>query len=206
MSVLGLIPARGASKRLAGKNVKLLCGKPLLAWTILEAQKSKLITALIVSTEDRAIMEVAWKYGCDVLQRPRELATDEASSLDVVRHAVKSLPGYDYVCLLQPTSPLRSVEDIDRMIWWSQWNKHTVFSCDWSGTIMPDGGVYVWPSGAPLDTNDPLWQSSSSLEHVDIDTQVDFDRAEELMRAREPKQSWTARLAGIYRERVKNGG
>jgi N-acylneuraminate cytidylyltransferase len=115
--VLGLIPARGGSKGITRKNVRSLGGKPLIAWTIDEAKKSQYIDRLVVSTDDEEISQVARSYGADVpFVRPQELATDEARGIDVVLHACGELPTYDTVVLLQPTSPFRVVEDIDKAI------------------------------------------------------------------------------------------
>ncbi|WP_078555812.1 cytidylyltransferase domain-containing protein [Bacillus alkalicellulosilyticus] len=115
--ILGIIPARGGSKGIPRKNIKDLGGKPLLAWTIEEAKKSKYIDKLILSSEDEEIISIAKKWGCDVpFKRPNELAEDNTPGSEPVVHALQHLPGYDYVVLLQPTSPLRSIEDIDGCI------------------------------------------------------------------------------------------
>ncbi len=115
--VLGLIPARGGSKGIPRKNVRLLGGKPLIAWTINEAEKSNYIDRLIVSTDDTEIAETARNWGAEVpFMRPAELASDTARGIDVVLHAIRELPRYDVVVLLQPTSPFRTVEDIDGAI------------------------------------------------------------------------------------------
>jgi N-acylneuraminate cytidylyltransferase len=116
-SILALIPARGGSKGIPRKNIQVLAGKPLVAWTIEEAKKSEYIDRLVISSEDEEILRIAEEWGCEVpFVRPADLARDDASSVDVVLHAVKKLPGYDYVVLLQPTSPFRMVEDIDGCI------------------------------------------------------------------------------------------
>ena len=116
-TVLGLIPARGGSKGVPRKNIRMAAGKPLIAWTIEEASKSKYIDRLVLSSEDLEIMEVASRYGCDVpFQRPVELAADDAPGIDPVLHALNLLNGYYYLVLLQPTSPLRSGADIDGCI------------------------------------------------------------------------------------------
>ncbi|KOR32311.1 acylneuraminate cytidylyltransferase [Achromatium sp. WMS3] len=117
-TVLAIITARGASKRLPRKNVLELAGKPLIAWTITEAKSSKYIDRLILSSEDEEIIEVAKKWGCEVpFIRPVELAQDETSSMDVIFHALDTISEkYDYVVLLQPTSPLRTTQDIDACI------------------------------------------------------------------------------------------
>ena len=112
--VLALIPARGGSKGLPRKNVLPVGGRSLIAWTIEAAEKAKCISRVILSSDDDEIIAVAKECGCEVpYKRPEELASDKASSIDVVFHALKEIPGYDYLLLLQPTSPLRTSEDID---------------------------------------------------------------------------------------------
>jgi len=114
-SVLAIIPARGGSKGIPRKNIRMIAGKPLIAWTIEEAKKSKFIDCLITSTEDEEIASIAKSFGCDVpFLRPTELAKDDTPGIAPVIHAIKTLPQhYNYVMLLQPTSPLRTVADID---------------------------------------------------------------------------------------------
>lgn len=117
-TILAIIPARGGSKGIPRKNVKLLAGKPLIAWTIEEAKKSKYIDRLILSSEDAEIIKVAKEWDCEVpFVRPPELAKDDTPGIEPVLHALNTLKEkYDYVVLLQPTSPLRSVDDIDGCI------------------------------------------------------------------------------------------
>lgn len=115
--ILAIIPARGGSKGVPRKNIKLLVGKPLIAWTIEEAKKSKYISKLILSSEDDEIINVAKEYDCEVpFKRPIELAQDNTPGIDTILHAIEQCPGYDYIILLQPTSPLRTSEDIDDFI------------------------------------------------------------------------------------------
>ncbi|EMN24357.1 acylneuraminate cytidylyltransferase family protein [Leptospira kirschneri] len=112
--ILGLIPARGGSKGILRKNIKLIAGKPLIVWTIEAALKSKHLTSIVVSTDDPEIAEIAEQSGASVpFLRPAELAADYSSGIDPVLHALDNLPGFDYVMLLQPTSPLRTSVDID---------------------------------------------------------------------------------------------
>jgi len=117
-TVLAIIPARGGSKGVPLKNIRDVGGKPLIAWTIMEGKKSKYIDRLILSSEDERIINVAKKLGCEVpFTRPSSLAQDETPSIDVIVHAVQTIPEkYDYIVLLQPTSPLRKVTDIDNCI------------------------------------------------------------------------------------------
>jgi CMP-N,N'-diacetyllegionaminic acid synthase len=115
--ILGVIPARGGSKGVPGKNIRNLCGKPLIAWTIEAARKSKYLDSFILSSDDEKIIAIAKEWGCPApFVRPPELARDDTSSVDVVLHAINHLSGYDYVVMLQPTSPFRLPEDIDECI------------------------------------------------------------------------------------------
>lgn len=117
-TVLAIIPARGGSKGVPRKNIRDLAGKPLIAWTIEEAKKSNYIDRLILSSEDAEIIQVAKRWGCEVpFVRPSELAQDDTPGIEPVLHAIYTLPEkYDFVVLLQPTSPLRTVADIDGCI------------------------------------------------------------------------------------------
>ena len=116
--ILAIIPARGGSKGLPRKNIRELAGKPLIVWTIKEAKKSKYIDRLILSSEDEEIIRIAKKQGCGTaFIRPTELAQDITPGIDPVIHALQAIPEkYDYVVLLQVTSPLRTVNDIDHCI------------------------------------------------------------------------------------------
>lgn len=121
MKVLGVIPARGGSKGVSRKNIRLLNGKPLLAYTIEAAKNAGRLTRVILSTEDEEIAEVGLKYGVDVpFMRPTELARDTTPTLPVIQHAIETLEArgevYDAICLLQPTNPLRRALDIDNCI------------------------------------------------------------------------------------------
>lgn len=120
-TILGLIPARGGSKGIVRKNIKLLLGKPLVAWTIEQALASKYLDKVIVSTDDVEIAKVSKEYGAEVpFIRPPKLATDSSKVVDTILHALdffdeKSLK-FDYLALLEPTSPLRKSSDIDKSI------------------------------------------------------------------------------------------
>ena len=114
MSLLALIPARGGSKGILRKNIKLFFGKPLIYWTINAAKQAKCIDKIVVSTDDDEIADIALNYGAEVpFLRPAELATDKTSGVDPALHAIKHIPGFDWLLLLQPTSPLRTASDID---------------------------------------------------------------------------------------------
>jgi|SaaInlLV_10m_DNA_2_1039722.scaffolds.fasta_scaffold00970_5 CMP-N,N'-diacetyllegionaminic acid synthase len=112
--VLAIIPARGGSKGLPRKNILDLAGKPLIAWTIEASLNSKYITKTIVSSDDDEILDISKEYSAHTIKRPNEFATDIASSEVVVRHTIESInEKFDYIVLLQPTSPLRDVLNIN---------------------------------------------------------------------------------------------
>jgi CMP-N,N'-diacetyllegionaminic acid synthase len=126
--VLGVIPARGSSKRFPNKNIRMLAGKPLIAWTIEAAQKAERLTDYLVSSDALLILDVARNYGAPVpFTRPSELATDTVRNIEVVAHALKFMEAkkqivYDIIVLLQPTSPIRNPVHIDKavdMLWQS---------------------------------------------------------------------------------------
>ena len=114
MSILALIPARGGSKGIPGKNIKKLNGKPLIAWTIEVAKTISEIDRIVVSTDDNKIAKIAKQCGADVpFLRPFDLAQDNTPGIATVLHAIENIPEYyDEVLLLQPTSPLRISDDI----------------------------------------------------------------------------------------------
>jgi CMP-N,N'-diacetyllegionaminic acid synthase len=121
MKVIGLIPARGGSKGLPRKNIRVLNGEPLLYYTASAALTSRLLSRVILSTEDEEIARIGKECGLDVpFLRPMELAQDDTPTLPVVQHALKFFENrgeyYDAVCLLQPTNPLRRAEQIDACI------------------------------------------------------------------------------------------
>ncbi len=119
---LAIIPARAGSKGLPGKNIKKLCGKPLIAWSIEAGLKSKYVDEVVVSTDSTEIAEISKKYGANVpFLRPPELANDTATTFDAIKHTIEFYKNelnkeFDYIVLLEPTSPLREGNDIDNMI------------------------------------------------------------------------------------------
>lgn len=120
-SVVAIILARDGSKRLPNKNIRLFVGKPLIAWSIEAAKKSKYIDRIIVSTDSEKIAVIAKEYGALVpFKRPSRLSSDKATSESAIAHALLSLKNkgytYDYFIYLQPTSPLRTQVHIDEAL------------------------------------------------------------------------------------------
>ena len=146
--VLALIPARGGSKGLPGKNIKKLSGKPLIAWTIEEAKKADYIDEVIVSTDSKEIAEISQSYGASIpFMRPDVLATDHAKGIDVIKHTIEFFKDeFDVIIVLQPTSPLRTYKNINSAFMEFQKKKcqAVVSVCkvehpiQWTGTLMKD--------------------------------------------------------------------
>ena len=121
INVVAVITARGGSKGLHRKNIRLLKGKHLIGWTIDAALAASSLSRVIVSTDDTEIAEISKSYGAEVpFLRPKEMAQDSSPHIDVVLHAlewlIKGGENIDYLMLLQPTSPLRTTEDIESII------------------------------------------------------------------------------------------
>ncbi len=137
LEVLGIIPARGGSKSITGKNIVRLAGKPLISWTIQFAKQAQLLSRVVVSTDDAQIAEIAQQAGAEIIERPAELATDEAHTEPALLHALDYLEeteGYvpDAIALLQCTSPMRGSDIIDAAI-----QKLTETGCDAVLTVQP---------------------------------------------------------------------
>lgn len=117
MSFVCIVPARGASKRIKSKNLKLMAGKPLIAWTIQAAKKAKYIKEVYVTSENKKILNISKKYYAKTIFRPKKLSNDKIHVDAAVLHCYKKIvKKYDYIVLLQPTSPLRSYKHINEAI------------------------------------------------------------------------------------------
>lgn len=158
MKILGIIPARGGSKGVPNKNVKYLNGKPLIAYTAEVALKSKLLSKVIVSTDDEKIAEVSRALGLDVpFMRPPNLAEDASPTLPVVKHALEFFKNkgesFDAVCLLQVTSPMRTLDLLEQCLLKFISNKHDSlisvikvedhFNPHWMFKENNEGGLFV---------------------------------------------------------------
>lgn len=199
--ILGTTPARGGSKNIPKKNIKMIAGKPLIAWTIEAAKRSRLMDRYVVSTEDKEIARIAKGYGAEVLRRPGELATDDASTLSVLQHALKEI-SCDIVVRLQATSPIRGEGLIDEcirefiaggydslatgfMCKYVEYGKSNLRRQDMEGFFYDDGNVYVVK--AELIRNGDLYGKKlgkkiiSRRENIDIDDELDFWVAEKIL-------------------------
>ncbi len=151
--MLAIIPARGGSKGVKGKNVKLLCGKPLIVYAIEAAMAAKSLDRIILSTDDPKIARIASKYNVEILfMRPKELAQDNSLAIDNYIYTIERLNrefncNYEEFVALLPTVPLRTSEDIDKAVeLFSQTNAESVISCttlhhplEWIFSINDDG-------------------------------------------------------------------
>jgi len=114
---LAIIPARGGSKRLPRKNILDLCGKPLIVWSIESGIKSKYIDKVVVTSDDKEILDISKKFGASIIKRPDELSCDTATTIDAIKHTIDNVEkNYDYIVLLQATSPLRTEKHLDEAI------------------------------------------------------------------------------------------
>jgi N-acylneuraminate cytidylyltransferase len=202
--ILGITPARGGSKSIPKKNIKEICGKPLIAWTIEAAKQSKLLDRYVVSTEDEEIAEIARRDGAEVLPRPPELATDEATTLSVLQDVLKKKDA-DVVVLLQCTSPVRDDSLIDFCIKrfletnadslatgfickLYEWGTYSARRQDLNGFFHDDGNVYVVK--AELIKKGTLWGKKMEKVLIDkdqnfeIDDEFDFWLNEQILRKR----------------------
>jgi len=202
--ILGIIPARGGSKGVPRKNLKKLCGKPLIAWTIEAAKKSKLFDRYVVSTEDEEIAEVSKKYGAEVIHRPPELARDETPILPVLQDALKKIDA-TVVVLLNPTSPIRNSDLIDHcirrfldsgadslatgfMCKYKEYGTHDRRRQDIEGFFYDDGNVYVIKADL-IKKGDRFGKKierviTAKEQNIDIDDDFDFWLAEQILKKR----------------------
>ena len=203
--ILGVTPARGGSKGVPKKNIKSLCGKPLIAWTIEAARRSQLLDNYVVSTEDDEIAQVAEEWGARVVWRPAELATDEADTLPVLQHILKHIPA-DTLVLLQATSPIRDADLIDRCIQrfletkadslatgfickYVEYGKNDLRRQDIDGFFYDDGNVYVMkaaPTRAGVRYGKRMERVLQDREQsVEIDDEYDFWLVEQILKRRQ---------------------
>lgn len=126
--ILAFIPARGGSKGIPNKNIKLFNGKPLIEWTIKSALKSKLVDKIIVSSDSKKILSLSKKLGADVVLRPKNISGDYATTEQAIKHYIQNTKdSFDVIVLLSPTSPIRKIEDIDNTI--KEFKKKKLDSC-----------------------------------------------------------------------------
>jgi len=165
MRTLAIIPARGGSKGVPRKNIKMLAGKPLIAYTIEQAKESKYIDEVVVSTDDLEIKEIAKTFLATVVDRPKELATDMATTELVIEHVLNKIMGYGCIVLLQCTSPFRTTEDIDNAIEMYMTGKYaSVFSAKESDAFLwVKNGNYVSPINF-FDKERPMRQQMEQYE------------------------------------------
>lgn len=200
--ILGVIPARGGSKGIPRKNIKIIAGKPLIAWTIEAAKESKLMNRFVVSTEDVEIAQLIRGYGVEVIERPIELATDQATMLSVLQHTLSVIEA-DIIVLLQPTSPVRDESLIDTCIKKFQEtgadNLATGFICkfreyssyiqqrrqDIDGFFYDDGNVYIIKTSL-IKKGKMFGENVERVlinreQNIEIDDEFDFWLAEEIL-------------------------
>ena len=219
---LTLIPARGGSKGIPGKNLRLLAGMPLIGWSIRQIIESKIATRLVVTTDDQEIANYSASMGAEVVERPIELAGDSATSESALIHAIHNIPqseSHSHIVFLQATSPIRFRESIDRAV--SQYHTSGRDSIVGVVPVSPflwtendsrvdplynidnrlrrqdfdqeivrfreTGSIYITGRGSLLGTSNRISGQvglfkMAKIEGVDIDTELDFQIAEKLIR------------------------
>ncbi|MEK7560799.1 MAG: acylneuraminate cytidylyltransferase family protein [Patescibacteria group bacterium] len=185
--ILGIIPARGGSKGIPRKNINLLLGRPLIAYTIGPALKSRWITDLVISSDDDMILAVGAYYGARPLRRPYHLAIDTAHSIPVVYHALTEMERetgitYDGVIMLQPTTPMRTSEDIDNAL-----EKLFSTGADSIISVVESNGV------------NPEW-----MKHIVNDALIDYDPTLPEMGRRQDALKLYIRNGAIYAARAEH--
>lgn len=177
-TVLAVIPARGGSKRCPRKNIREFRGKTLIQWAAEAAKKSKYIDDLFLSTEDEEMAKLAYPLRLLLARRPLELATDDASNEDVLRDVLSKMPPRDWVVLLQPTSPLRTTEDIDACIERAQMGDGCISYNRSTG--HKNGAVYVakaeWLAKHDFSHQGLMKYLMDDERSLDIDHPEQFDR------------------------------
>jgi len=113
---LAIVPARGGSKRLLHKNILDLNGKPLIVWSIEVGLESRYVDSVVVTSDNDEILQIAKEFNIHIVKRPKSLSSDTSSTFDAIKHTINNLERYDYIVLLQPTSPLRRANHIDEAI------------------------------------------------------------------------------------------
>jgi len=169
LKILAHVTARGGSKRIVDKNIKEINGHPLLAYSIMEAKKSKYVDKVILDTDSEEYAEIGKKYGAEIpYMRPKELATDTAKAMDVTIHAINWFKEhnepFDILVKLQPTTPLRLAEDID--------NALKIFIEKGADSIVSVTEAYVpplWVNTLPEDHN--MKDFIQDLSKIQLNTQ-----------------------------------
>lgn len=192
MKVLGVIPARGGSKRVPGKNLRPLNGKPLIQWTIEAAHAATKLTTLVVSTEDMEIGAVAASLGAYVIRRPDDLAGDDITSDAVVKHAIEWMDGdtYDIVVCLHPTNPIRDPRHVDRAVeTLRDSDAPSLASVEYrKRSYVHNAAIYAVKTPFKTLYCDQTIPFLMDRRHsVDIDTEDDFRIAEILLNANPPE-------------------
>lgn len=224
--IVAIIPARGGSKHLPEKNLKPLGGKPLVVYAIEQARACRQVGRVVVTTDDDRIAALSRQHGAEVINRPAALAKDEVPVLPVVRHALEYLEKYReakplIVIILQPTSPLRTVGDIEAALQLMlDRGAESVLSVSpgerrpgqdyWSPVTEPENGaIFISRRAVIMEQNRLIGKNVMAYpmpveRGIDIDTQEDFDRAEQYLARPEPvERAGVSQETGSFKKRHK---
>ena len=202
--IVAIVPARGGSKGVPRKNIKPLYGKPLIFWSIEAVKYSKYIDRVIVSTEDKEIAKISRKYGAEVIDRPKQLATNKATTLSVLKDVLKKIDA-EILVLLQCTSPVRDEGLIDYCIQkfldskadslatgftckLYEWGSYSKRRQDLKGWFYDDGNIYVLK--ADNIRKGDIWGKKMEKvitdkdQNLEIDDEFDFWICEQILKKR----------------------
>jgi pseudaminic acid cytidylyltransferase len=183
MSAVAIIPAKGSSRRIPGKNLRTFHGQPILAYSIQAARASGLFSRVVVSTDDEAISEVAQTYGADVMMRGQKWCGDEVGPLDVARHTTTLMRPVEFVCVLYATAPLMSISDL--ILGWRAVQRPGIHYSLSVGTVpfLHDAAQFFWCRSWALQERMPEFGDSTVMIPVhpsrdcDINEPKDWDQA-----------------------------
>lgn len=198
---VAIIPARGGSTRIPRKNIRPFFGKPIMAYSIEVAQRSRLFDAVYVSTEDDEIGQVARKYGAALIHRPPELAeigAPDCGTQEVTRHAVTVLQGLgdnvEYACCIYPCAPMLTAHDLE--LGWMAIQKPDInYAFQVLVNPLRDAGQFYWSKAWALLARHPMnmndWDTMKIISRperaIDINTEIDWIRAEQLYATHHPE-------------------
>ena len=203
--ILCIIPARGGSKGVPGKNFKTIAGKPLIGWTIESAKKSKLIDEIVVSSDSLEILRYSHSLGVNVDKRPSHLSTDDSLIIETLKYLLEKFPTTVIVVLLQPTSPIRNDNLIDRCIgkyldkktkvlvtgfdcYFKPYNTYYQRRQDIDTFFYNDGNVHILTAdmirNGRINSSDYCTVKTTREENIEIDDKFDFWLAEQILKKR----------------------
>ena len=176
--MLAIIPARGGSRRIPGKNKKYFHGKPIIAYSIMAAQDSGLFDRVVVSTDDKDICDIAEAYGAVCIGRPAELCIDEVGTQEVAKWVLSNYPFYEYACVIYPCAPMIDIEAL-------KFGFHALQESEYAYSVdekFYDAGQWYWGRVGAFMEKVPLTEAElvPVPNAIDINTPEDWEKAKKM--------------------------